>query len=70
MAAGMRSDGEPVAIETYVHLFSEHTKAALAAGWHLGEFREQVIDDRWVKIKPMWAAYRDIPISFGCVWQR
>src|SRR5262249_8228017 len=72
MAAGMPthfkgSDGQPVAIETYVHLFSDHTTAAFAAGWQLGEFREQVIDDRWVKIKPTWGVYRDIPISFACV---
>jgi SAM-dependent methyltransferase len=74
MAAGPTqfkgSDGEPVAIETYVHLFSDHTKAAFAAGWQLGEFREQMIADRWVKVKPTLAAYRDIPISFACVWRR
>jgi SAM-dependent methyltransferase len=75
MAVGMpthfkASDGEPVAIETHVHLFSDHTKAAFAAGWQLAEFHEQVIDDRWVKVKPTWAAYRDIPISFACVWRR
>ena len=75
MAVGMpthfkASDGEPVAIETHVHLFSDHTKAAFAAGWQLAEFQEQVIDDRWVKVKPTWAAYRDIPISFACVWRR
>ena len=39
-------------------------------GWQLAEFHEQVIDDRWVKVKPTWAAYRDIPISFACVWRR
>jgi SAM-dependent methyltransferase len=75
MAAGMpthfkTSDGESVAIETHVHLFSDHAKAALAAGWQLAEFHEQVIDDRWVKVKATWAVYRDIPISFACVWRR
>src|SRR5260370_15243273 len=40
------------------------------AGWQLAELREQVIDDRWVKTKPSWAAYRDVPISFACVWRR
>jgi SAM-dependent methyltransferase len=75
MAAGMpthfkASDGEPVAIETHVHLFSDHTRAAFAAGWQLAELREQVIDDRWVRTKPSWAAYRDVPISFACVWRQ
>jgi len=75
MATGMpthfkEADGEPVAIETYVHLFSDHVTAALAAGWQLAEMREQVIDDRWVKTKPGWMDYRDVPISFACVWRR
>ena len=75
MAAGMpthfqAADGKPLAIETHVHLFSDHATAALAAGWQLAEFREQVIDDRWVETKPSWAAYRDVPISFAWVWRR
>jgi SAM-dependent methyltransferase len=64
------SDGEAVVIETYVHLFSNHAKAAFAGGWQLTEFREHVIDDHWVKIRPTSEACRDIPISFGCVWRR
>ena len=64
------SDGEQVTIETYAHLFSDHTKAAFAAGWQLGEFREQVIADRWVKKRPTLEAYRDIPMNFACVWRR
>ena len=75
MATGMpthfrAADGDPVAIETHVHLFSDHAKAALAAGWQLAELREQVIDDRWVKTKPSWAAHRGVPISFAWVWRR
>ena len=75
MATGMPThfqgiDGEQVAIETHVHLLSDHTQAALAAGWQLTEFHEQVIDERWLKVKPSWAAYRDIPISFAWVWRQ
>jgi len=62
--------GRPVAIEPHVHLLSDHVTAALAAGWRLTELREQVINDRWVKTKPSWAAYRDVPISFASVWRR
>src|SRR5438093_1239506 len=61
---------EPVAIETHVHLLSDHARAALAAGWQMAELHEQVIDDRWVEMKPSWAAYRDVPISFTWVWRR
>lgn len=63
-------NGEPLAIETHVHLMSDHVKAALAAGWELAEMHEQVIDDRWVETKASWAAYRDVPISFAFVWRR
>ncbi|HSI33923.1 MAG: class I SAM-dependent methyltransferase [Phycisphaerae bacterium] len=75
MATGMPTHfravgGEPVAVETHVHLLSDHARAALAAGWQLAELREQVVDDRWVETKPSWAAYRDVPISFAWVWRR
>lgn len=63
-------DGKPLAIETHVHLMSDHVRAAHAAGWQLAEMHEQVIDDRWVETKPSWAAYRDCPISFAFVWRR
>jgi len=63
-------NGEPVAIETHVHLMSDHVRAAHAAGWRLTEMHEQVIDDRWVETKASWAVYRDVPISFAFVWRR
>jgi SAM-dependent methyltransferase len=62
--------GEPLAIETHVHLLSHHVRAALGAGWQLAEMHEQIIDDRWVATKPSWAVHRDVPISFVCVWRR
>lgn len=75
MKAGMPTHfddptGQPLAIETHVHLLSDHVTAALAAGWQLAEMHEQIIDDRWVATKASWAAYRDVPISFACVWRR
>jgi hypothetical protein len=75
MATGMpthfqAANGESVAIETYIHLLSDHAQAALAAGWQLVELHEQVIDDRWIETKPSWSAYRDVPISFAWVWRR
>ncbi|HYV48310.1 MAG TPA: class I SAM-dependent methyltransferase [Myxococcaceae bacterium] len=63
-------DGKPVAIETYIHLFSEHAQAAIAAGWSLAEMHEQVIDERWIAKKPKWAQHRDCPVSFLAVWRR
>ena len=63
-------DGEPVAIDTHVHLLSDHVRAAVAAGWHLTEMHEQIIDDRWIRTKASWSAYRDVPVSFVCVWRR
>ena len=75
MKAGMpthfdATDGAPLAIETHIHLASDHVAAALAAGFQLAEMREQVIDDRWIATKASWAAHRDVPISFAFVWRR
>jgi hypothetical protein len=62
------ASGEPVAIQTYVHLLSDHVSAGLAAGWTLVEMRERVIDDAWLELKPKWAPLRDQPIAFAVVW--
>jgi len=75
MTAGMpthfdRSPGEPVAIETYVHLFSDHVAAAGSMGLSLVEMRERLVDDRWIALKPRWQPYRHHPVSFALVWQK
>jgi len=64
------ASGEPVAIETHVHLLSEHVATAMDAGWILVEMKERVIDDAWLAIKPKWDRYRGHPISFGFVWRK
>lgn len=63
-------DGKPVAIESHVHLFSDHVKAAHAAGWSLAEMDEGVVDEAWIAKKPKWAKYRFHPVSFAMVWKR
>jgi hypothetical protein len=75
MAAGMPThytsrSGEPVAIETHVHLLSEHVMAGLEAGWALVEMRERVIDDVWLALKPKWEGFRHFPISVAFAWQK
>ena len=65
-----RRDGEPVAIESYVHLFSEHVQAAHRAGWTLLEMDEGVVDDAWIAKKPNWERYRFHPVSFAMVWRK
>lgn len=64
------ASGEPVAIETYVHLLSEHVTTALDAGWVLLEMKEGVIDDAWLEVKPQWRRYRNHPVSFALVWRK
>ena len=64
-----RAPGEPVTIRSYVHLPSDHVKAAHAAGWSLLELEEGLIDDVWVRKKPKWAGYLGWPISFATVWR-
>ena len=73
MSTGMpthfdRADGEPVAVETHVHLLSDHVDAARAADFTLAELHEGLVDDEWIRRKPRWATYRDWPISFVWVW--
>lgn len=74
MTAGMpthfdRPTGEPVAIETYVHLLSDHVAAARAAGLSLIEMHERLVDDRWIALKPRWEPYRNHPVSFAVAWR-
>ena len=65
-----RADGEAVAIESYVHLLSDHVKAAHRAGWTLLEMDESIVDAAWIAEKPQWAQYRNRPVSFGMVWRK
>jgi SAM-dependent methyltransferase len=60
--------GEPVAIETHVHLLSDHVAAGLGVGLALAELQERVVDDEWIALKPKWEHFRDHPISFAFVW--
>ena len=74
MATGMpthydSASGEPVAIETHLHMLSDHASAALAAGWQLAEMSERLIDDAWVELKPKWERMRGQPIAFAFVWR-
>ena len=66
-----RAPGEPITIRSYVHLLSDHVKAARAAGWSLLEMEEGLVDEAWLRKKPKWGdAYRGLPISFAMVWRR
>ena len=64
-----RGQGEQVTIESHVHLFSDHVKAAHAAGWALAEMDEGLVDDAWIAKKPKWERYRHHPVSFALVWR-
>jgi SAM-dependent methyltransferase len=65
-----RAPGEPVTIQSHVHLLSDHVKAAHAAGWSLVDMDEAVIDEAWLQKKPKWRDYFGLPISFLFVWHR
>jgi SAM-dependent methyltransferase len=74
MASGMPThfddaSGQPVAIETYVHLPSEHVQAAQTVGFVATEMHEAMIDDEWIRRKPKWGKYQDWPISFAWAWK-
>jgi ubiquinone/menaquinone biosynthesis C-methylase UbiE len=65
-----RASGEPVTIRSYVHLLSDHVKAALSSGWALVEMDEGLIDQAWLQKKPKWESYRGVPVSFLMVWRQ
>jgi SAM-dependent methyltransferase len=64
------SDGEPLTIESHIHLVSDHVRAATAAGWTLIEMEEGLIDEEWLAAKPKWAKYRQWPVSYAMVWRK
>lgn len=75
MAAGMPThytsrSGEQVAIDTHLHLLSEHVTAGLEAGWTLREMKERVIDDSYLAHKPKWARFLNQPIAFALAWHK
>jgi SAM-dependent methyltransferase len=74
MATGMPThftgaSGEPVAIETHVHLTSDHVRSALDAGFRLAEMHEGVVDERWLELKPKWGRFRGHPVSMAFAWR-
>jgi SAM-dependent methyltransferase len=65
-----RAPGKPVTIRSYVHLLSDHVKAAHTVGWSLLEMEEGLIDEAWLRKKPKWEVYSGLPISFAMVWRQ
>jgi SAM-dependent methyltransferase len=73
MASGMpthfdSADGTPIAIETTIHLPSEHHQAATGAGFTAAEFHEAQVDDGFIERKPTWERYRGWPFSYAWTW--
>jgi hypothetical protein len=65
-----QADDAPMTIESYVHLTSDHVRAAHEAGWTLAEMHEGVVDAEWLAAKPKWEKYRNRPMSFAMVWKK
>jgi SAM-dependent methyltransferase len=65
-----RLTGEPVTIQCYIHLFSDHVQAALKAGWSLVEMHEGIVDEESIASKPKWERYMNWPLTFAMVWRK
>ncbi len=65
-----RADGEAIAIESYVHLFSDHFKAGKTAGLTLLEVEEGIVDADWLVKKPKWRQYENHPVSYMFIWKK
>lgn len=59
-----------LALETNIHLFSDHVRGGTTAGLTQVEMHERLVDDEWLRLKPKWAKHRDWPVSFVSVWRR
>ncbi len=57
-----------MAIETHLHLPSEHMAAARAAGLVAREMLETLVDDDLVALKPSWERHRGLPFTYAWVW--
>jgi SAM-dependent methyltransferase len=73
MAVGMPTHfdgpgGEPVAIETHLHLPSEHMAAARATGFAAAEMHEALVADQLIRLKPSWERHRGLPFTYAWVW--
>jgi hypothetical protein len=64
------ASGQPLAIESHVHLFADHVRAAHAAGFRLVELEEGLVDAAWIAAKPKWADREGRPVSFAFVWAK
>lgn len=64
-----RGPGDPVTIRSYVHLLSDHVKAARSRGWSLLEMEEGLVDDVWLAKGPRWQRHAGKAISFAMVWR-
>jgi hypothetical protein len=66
------AEGNPKAIETHIHLVSDHVKAALEAGWTLAEMYEGVIDEEWITSEAEVGAAQKLSsqlrLSLGAKW--
>lgn len=58
-----------VAVETNIHLFSDHMRCGNRAGLTQVEMHERLVDEEWLRLKPKWATHQDWPISFASVWR-
>ncbi|MGH7562839.1 MAG: class I SAM-dependent DNA methyltransferase [Gemmatimonadota bacterium] len=64
-----RAPDDPVTIRSYVHLLSDHVKAARSRGWSLLEMDEGLVDDDWLRKDPKWGRHSGQAISFLMVWR-
>jgi SAM-dependent methyltransferase len=65
-----RGQDDPVTIRSYVHLLSDHVKAAISRGWSLLEMDEGLVDDDWLRKDAKWERHAGQAISFVMAWRR
>lgn len=62
-------NGKSIAIENFVHLFSDHINSGYCVNFKLLEMQERIVDPAWVEQRPGMEKYINQPISFCMVWE-
>jgi len=62
-------NGANQAIESTIHLFSDHVVAGRTAGLTLTEMHERIVDEEWVGRMPNWSKHAGRPVSFAMIWR-
>jgi SAM-dependent methyltransferase len=64
------SDGNNIAIDNYIHLFSDYISEGGKQHFELLEMKEQIVSEKWAERVPSMVKHINMPVSFAMVWKK